>query len=144
MRRQCQVLSARRVVGATTSWDSLFSDQEPSASSNSSWDIIHGPWTPPTEDPQAPAAMAASEAMHASVSTPEEGTSKPPMQPSETACDGAPDGGSWSAISSDAEAAAAKEWDDWAGDAEVGQADPGSWWEGLIDPEVGASVQRGP
>lgn len=133
-------MSARRVVGATTGWENLFSDQEASSSSNDSWDIIRGPWTP-TQNTQAPPPAPEPETLHASTSSPEEqdtGVSEASHQgpDPETDADGAVDGSGWGAISGEAGTAALSEWGDLSGDVQAAQPDPGGWWEGLLDPEV--------
>ena len=132
-------MSARRVVGATTGWENLFSDQEASSSSNDSWDIIRGPWTP-TQNAQAPAPVPEPETVHASTSSPEEqdtGVSEASHQgpDSGTDADGAVDGSGWGAISGEAGTAASSDWGELSGDVQAAQSGPG-WWEGLLDPEV--------
>ncbi|BDA47014.1 probable regulator of nonsense transcripts 1 homolog at C-terminar half [Coccomyxa sp. Obi] len=164
--RQCQVMSARRVVGATTGWDSLFSDQDASQSSNSSWDIITGPWGQ-AETPATSAAAPQSSVLHASVSPEDqEPVADAPVpaveaESSEPESAGPAEDSGWGGFSrdmkaaiaddgsrgnplKDLDAAAASEWFDSSEDAPAPEADPSTWWDGLLDPEEEGGSKRGP
>ena len=149
-------MSARRVVGATTGWDSLFSDQDATQSSNSSWDIITGPWGQPGT-PATSAAAPQSSVLHASV-TPEDQepvVAMPAFEAGSTELQssGPAEESSWGSFSRDLEtasmedgargnplkdvdAAVANEWFDSSEDVPAAEADPSTWWDSLLDPEV--------
>lgn len=150
-------MSARRVVGATTGWDSLFSDQESTQSSNASWDIITGPWDQTETAATSPAAPQSS-VLHASVNPkdqePVDDASVPVLEAESTEAQsaGPAEETSWGSFSQDLKAAiaddgsrenplkdldpAAPEWFDSSEDVPAADADPSTWWDGLLDPEV--------
>lgn len=168
--RQCRVMSTRRVVGATTGWGSLFSDQEATQSSNSSWDIITGPWGQ-TETAATSAAAPQSAVLHASAypenQEPVPDASVPALETESTESQraGPAEESGWGVFSrdlkaaivddgsrrnplEDLDAAAGSEWIDSSEDVPAAEADSSTWWDGLLNPEVsfynGQSLHRPP
>lgn len=132
-------MSSRRVVGATTSWDNLFSDQDTPAASDteaesSSWDILAGPWTPPEHtDGASTAPEREPDVPHANSEAPDGADSS--LHGSDTAT--VADEMGWMPSAHEAEAAISPAWFE---NAEPIDGDTGSWWEGLIDPPVGLTA----